>query len=168
MDKIHPDFIIVRNLIYNSPELQCSGSGKTTILKAIEQQLPANKISVNYFDDIGVPSVEAMIAEYGSCEKWQEAMTHKWIEKLAKITDKEFIFLEGSFNPEFTRHYSLLICIHAEKTIREERLIKYRNQPELATQDMENFAQILKNNTLKMGGVVIDSSIKKTEDIAKL
>jgi uridine kinase len=45
-----------------------SGSGKTTILKAIEQQLPANKISVNYFDDIGVPSVEAMIAEYGSCE----------------------------------------------------------------------------------------------------
>lgn len=25
MDKIHPDFIIVRNLIYNSPELQCSG-----------------------------------------------------------------------------------------------------------------------------------------------
>jgi len=61
-----------------------------------------------------------------------------------------------------------IICIHTEKTIREERLIKYRNQPELATQDMENFAQILKNNTLKMGGVVIDSSIKKTEDIAKL
>jgi uridine kinase len=143
-----------------------SGSGKTTILKAIEQQLPENQISVNYFDDIGVPSSEAMIAQYGSCEKWQEAMTHKWIEKLAKITYKEFIFLEGSFNPEFAKHYSLLICIHADIAIREERLITLRNQPELATQDMENFAQMLKNNTLKMGGIVIDSSMKKADIIA--
>ena len=143
-----------------------SGSGKTTVLKAIEQKLPTNQISVNYFDDIGVPSSEAMIAEYGSCEKWQEAMTHKWMEKLATINDKEYIFLEGSFNPEFAKHYSLLICIHAEKAIREERLIKQRNQPELVTEDMENFAQMLKSNTLKMGGIVIDSSMKKADIIA--
>lgn len=143
-----------------------SGSGKTTILKAIEQQLPANKISVNYFDDIGVPSVEAMIAEYGSCVKWQEAITHKWIEKLTKITDKEFIFLEGSFNPEFAKNYSRLFCIHADRAIREMRLIKLRHQPELVTEDMENFAQILKSNTLKMGGIVIDSSMKKADIIA--
>lgn len=107
-----------------------------------------------------------MIAEYGSCEKWQEAMTHTWIDKLAKITDKEFIFLEGSFNPEFAKHYSLLICIHADRAIREERLIMQRNQPEFATENMENFAQMLKNNTLKMGGIVIDSSEKKSDIIA--
>jgi hypothetical protein len=41
------------------------------------------------------------------------------------------------------------------------RLIKQRNQPELATQDIEDFAQMLKSNTLKMGGIVIDSSMKK-------
>ncbi len=51
---------------------RASGSSKTTILKAIEQTLPTNQISVNYFDDIGVPSVEVMIAEYGSCEKWRK------------------------------------------------------------------------------------------------
>jgi uridine kinase len=144
-----------------------SGSGKTTILKVIEQQLPANKISVNYFDDIGVPSVEAMIAEYGSCEKWQEAKTNAWEEKLAKITKKEFIFLEGSFNPEFAKNYSRLFCIHADRAIREERLINHRNQPELATEDMDNLAQILKNNTLKMGGVVIDSSNRNVDIIAQ-
>lgn len=144
-----------------------SGSGKTTILKAIEYQLPENQISVNYFDDIGVPGVDIMIAEYGSCEKWQEAMTYKWMEKLAQITDKEFIFLEGSFNPEFAKNYSHLFCIHADRDVREERLITQRNQPELATEDMENFAQMLKNNTLKMGGIVIDSSITKADIIAK-
>jgi uridine kinase len=145
-----------------------SGSGKTTILKAIELLLPENQISVNYFDDIGVPSVDIMIAEYGSCEKWQEEMTHKWMEKLTQITDKEFIFLEGSFNPEFAKNYSHLFCIHADREIREMRLITQRNQPELASQDMEDFAQMLKNNTLKMGGIVVDSSIIKPEDIAKL
>jgi uridine kinase len=66
-----------------------SGSGKTIILKAIEQQLPENQISVNYFDDIGVPSSKAMIAQYGSCKKWQEAMTHKWIEKLAAFSNSK-------------------------------------------------------------------------------
>jgi hypothetical protein len=76
-------------------------------------------------------------------------MTHTWIDKLAKITDKEFIFLEGSFNPEFAKNYSRLFCIHADRAIREERLINYRESPELATETMENFAQILKNNTLK-------------------
>ena len=40
-----------------------SGSGKTTILKSIEQKLPSNKISANYFDDIGVTSIEEMIKE---------------------------------------------------------------------------------------------------------
>jgi cytidylate kinase len=147
-----------------------SGSGKTTILKAIEYQLPENQISVNYFDDIGVPGVDIMIAEYGSCEKWQEAMTHKWVEKLEKINDKKYIFLEGSFNPDFIKlkNNYLLISIHADRDIREHRLIHDRESPELVTEDMENFAQMLKNNTLKMGGIVIDSSIAKPEDIAKL
>ncbi len=144
-----------------------SGVGKTTILKAIEQNLPNS--SIHYFDDIGVPSFEDMIKEYGSCEKWQETMTHRWTDKLEKIKDKEFIFLEGSFNPEFIklRRNYLMICIHADRSVREQRLLN-RKQPELASQDMENFAQMLKDKTLELGGIVIDSSIEKTEDIAKL
>ncbi|MEK6733667.1 MAG: AAA family ATPase [Pseudomonadota bacterium] len=146
-----------------------SGSGKTTILKALEKILPQEQTSTNYFDDIGIPSFEDMIKEYGSCEKWQEAITHKWIEKLSKIKDKKYIFLEGSFNPEFIniKNNHLLICIHADRSVREQRLMN-RKQPELASQDMENFANLLKNKTLALGGIVIDSSIEKPEDIAKL
>lgn len=147
-----------------------SGSGKTTILKEIERILPKEQVSINHFDDIGVPSFEDMIKEYGSCEKWQEVMTHKWLEKLDQIKDKKFIFLEGSFNPGFIKlkdNY-LLICIHADREIREHRLIHNRIQPELITQDMENFALILKQKALTMGGIVLDSSIEKPIDIAKL
>ncbi len=144
-----------------------SGSGKTTILKEVEKILPKNQVSINYFDDIGIPSFEDMIKEYGSCEKWQEAMTHKWLKKLELIKDKKYIFLEGSFNPEFAKNCSLLFCIHANRNIREQRLLN-RKQPELITQDMENFAQTLKSKTLELGGIVIDSSSEKPEDIAKL
>lgn len=142
-----------------------SGSGKTAILKTIEQELQ-DEISANYFDDIGVPSFDDMIARYGSTEKWQESATHAWIERLTIITDKKLVFLEGSFNPEFALSYMqkvgncllILICIHADRLVREERLNKYRNQPELATQDMENFALMLKQKTMELGGVVVDTT----------
>lgn len=147
-----------------------SGSGKTTVLKELEKILPENQVLVNYFDDIGIPSFEDMIKEYGSCERWQEAMTHKWLEKLGQIKNKKYIFLEGSFNPDFIKlkNNYLLICIHTNKEIREYRLIHDRKQPELATEDMENFAQVLKEKTLNLGGVVIDSSINEPIYIAKL
>lgn len=143
-----------------------SGSGKTTILKSLEKELPKDAVSINYFDDIGVPSFEEMVAHYGSPEKWQEATTHRWIEKLANVKDKKLIFLEGSFNPEFAVsqleklgiHDYMIICIDVERSVREKRLSEQRNQPELITQDMENFAQMLKAKTLALGGVIVESS----------
>lgn len=146
-----------------------SGSGKTTILKELEKILPGTQVSINYFDDIGIPSFEDMIKEYGSCENWQKAMTHKWMNKLSKIKDKKYIFLEGSFNPEFIKFKEsyLLICIHTDRSIREQRLLN-RKHPELVTQDMENFALVLKQKTLNLGGIVVDSSIEEPEDIARL
>ena len=39
-----------------------SGSGKTTIARAIEHRYP-DEVEVLYFDRIGVPPVEEMIAE---------------------------------------------------------------------------------------------------------
>ena len=143
-----------------------SGSGKTTILKELAQNL--SNISINHFDDIGVPSFEEMISGYGSCEKWQENATHVWMEKLSKITDKQLVFLEGSFNPEFAishlKENYFLICLCAERSIREERL-KQRGQLELVTQDMEIFAQMLKAKTLELGGVVVDTSKKDLSEI---
>jgi uridine kinase len=47
-----------------------SGSGKTTIARRIEDRF-AEDVEVFYFDRIGLPSPEKMIAEYGSGEAWQ-------------------------------------------------------------------------------------------------
>jgi uridine kinase len=49
-----------------------SGSGKTAALKALEQKLSSDLASINYFDDMGIPSTGEMVAKYGSGEKWQE------------------------------------------------------------------------------------------------
>lgn len=161
---------------YNDPLIilitGASGSGKTSVAKELEQYFPLGEVAVYYFDDIGVPSIDKMIEDYGSSEKWQQWATHAWIERLQHITDKKYIFLEGSFYPEFAlqkmqelniKHY-LIICLYAERKIRESRLLE-RNQLELITQDMENFAVLLKEKTLKSGGKVIDSSQKSISDI---
>ncbi|MEK6733730.1 MAG: acetyltransferase, partial [Pseudomonadota bacterium] len=81
--------------------------------------------------------------------------------------DKKYIFLEGSFNPEFIKLKGsyLLICVHADRSVREQRLLN-RKQPELASQDMENFALSLKQKTLELGGTIIDSSAKTSFVIA--
>lgn len=147
-----------------------SGSGKTTVLSALENYFPKNEASFNYFDDIGVPSLEEMIRTYGSPQKWQKEMTHAWIKKLGRIKDKKFIFLEGSFNPEFAlspgKNSPLIICLCANRVVREERLRK-RGQVELITQDMENFAQFLKNKTVELEGYVIDTSDKSPPEVAQ-
>jgi shikimate kinase len=62
-----------------------SGSGKTTIARAIEQR-HAHDVEVFYFDRIGVPSAEVRIAEYGSDEGWQRAKTIEWMAKLAPLS----------------------------------------------------------------------------------
>jgi dephospho-CoA kinase len=141
-----------------------SGTGKTTIVKAIEKKLNNKLVSFNYFDDIGVPSFESMVSNFGSPQRWQEVTTHAWMAKLTTITDKKLIILEGSFNPEFAiaklqkpaLENCLVICIHTDRAQREARLMQNRNQPELVSQDMENFARLLKERTLALGGVVVE------------
>jgi adenylate kinase family enzyme len=47
-----------------------SGSGKTTIADAIKTGWPG-LVEVLHFDQIGVPSFEAMVSRWGSGEAWQ-------------------------------------------------------------------------------------------------
>ncbi len=60
-----------------------SGSGKTTIAEAIRLEW-ADLIDVLHVDRIGVPSVEAMTAGWGSPDAWQRAMTLDWMRRLAE------------------------------------------------------------------------------------
>ena len=152
-----------------------SGAGKTTVLKALEEELPLTFVSMNYFDAIGVPPVEEMVRLHGSGEKWQEASTYSWIDKLVKIKDKKFIFLEGQFNPLFATTYLkklgienyLIFCLYANRQVREKRLIDVRKQPELVHDDMENWSNLLQKITLDIGGIVIESSDTSAKAVAR-
>jgi uridine kinase len=151
-----------------------SGSGKTTVAKLLEQKFSKETTSLYYFDDIGIPSTTKMIEDHGSGEKWQQWATESWIERIHNI-NKEVIFLEGSFYPEFavnkikdlliTKY--LLICLYVERNVREKRLIEERKQLELVTQDMENYAQDLNLRTINIGGIVINSTDKSLSEIVQ-
>lgn len=150
-----------------------SGSGKTTFLQSLARQLPTQDVVTFHFDDVGVPTPEEMIKKHGSVEGWQKATTEAWIEKISKITTKKTVILEGSFNPDFAvnhaQHLGIknykLICLHADRSIREKRLIEQRKQPELATDDMENFAQFLIARTLALGGTVVNSEVEYSPEL---
>jgi len=143
-----------------------SGAGKSYLAKALEEKLDPKFAHIAYFDHIGVPPVEEMIEKFGSGEKWQEAMTHKRLQMLASKQDKRVIILEGQYRPQFVLdackelgiHHYILVLIHADRKIRDSRLIKHRRQPDLANDTMENWAQFLKSRTEELGGVVIDTS----------
>jgi len=144
-----------------------SGVGKTTITTLLEQQLNPQYVHVAYSDRIGVPSEQEMIARYGSGKKWQEAKTEEWIKKLkTEYTPKPLIIFEGQYEPDFALavchkygiHNPLILGIYAERSIREHRLIHDRKQPELANQDMQNWAELLKNKVTNVGGTVIDTT----------
>lgn len=143
-----------------------SGAGKSHLAQALEEKLDPKFVSVEYFDRIGVPKLEDMIKEYGSCEKWQEVMTHKWVQRLSAKQDKNVVILEGQFNPQFAinackefgvSHY-ILILFHANKKTRNHRLIEQRAQPELANETMDCWADFLRRKTQELGGTIIDTS----------
>jgi hypothetical protein len=80
-----------------------SGSGKTAIADAIKviQPSPAD---VLHFDEIGVPSSEAMVAGWGTVEAWQRAMTLDWMSRIAARSrqDRPLLF-EGQMRLAFVR-----------------------------------------------------------------
>lgn len=143
-----------------------SGAGKTFLTQKLDELLNKNDVQIFYFDTIGIPSVHDMIKNYGSCEAWQEHATNLWISKLGSCLNKKIVILEGQFNPQFVinscKQYGIqnykIILIHAADKIRNKRLTELRNQPDLATQDMIDWANFLKTKTLEVGGIIIDTS----------
>ena len=151
-----------------------SGSGKTTIISRLSEILP--DIHVYHFDDIGVPSHNDMITEFGSSENWQNTTLRKWVQKLSKLFSH--VILEGSFYPRYIKsiceEYNVkyrIILFHTDYKTRKERLLSLRSQPELVSQDMENYANMLLNETQLENGLIIDTTTKSienlTNDVAK-
>jgi shikimate kinase len=142
-----------------------SGSGKTTIARAIAQSY-ADDVDVFHFDRIGVPSADQMIAEYGSGEGWQRAKTIEWMAKLAPISRSgRGVLFEGQ-----TRLSCLVegaeaagglgfvpILVDCDDATRTRRLLLDRKQPELANDTMMNWARYLRGEASRRGCEILDT-----------
>ncbi len=146
--------------------LGVSGAGKTTILTKLCKQLPPETTQCFHFDSIGIPTIDEMIAQYGSPSEWQYAMSEVWIKRLlAEHADKQLLILEAQINLKFIEEICAknnfknyrIILIHADDAIRHERLPINRNQPELVNVDMDNWAAFLKRQAMEMDVPILDS-----------
>lgn len=130
-----------------------SGSGKTTVLKAFAKRNNV-EYKILYFDSIGVPTNNEMIARYGSTDNWQKAMTENWVAKIkSDSTAEEKIILDGqmklSFIVDACDKYDItnyrIILFDCNDKVRSARLVG-RGQPELANEQMMNWAKHLRDS----------------------
>ncbi len=146
-----------------------SGAGKTTLARLIATTHPA-LCEVFFFDSIGVPPVEQMLAEYGHGHQpggaWQRAMTMRWIEKIRPLLDAgRPVLFEGQMRIAFILEAlaeagitgAHVVLVDCEDEVRELRLCGDRNQPELAHPDMMNWARYLREEALANSIEVLDT-----------
>jgi hypothetical protein len=143
-----------------------SGSGKTTIADAIAAQRRQN-VDVFYFDRIGVPPVEQMIADYGSPAAWQRASTFDWMFRLAgTVHSGRDVLFEGQMRLAFLSAAveaaglsgCIPILVDCDDETRTRRLSLDRMQPELAGQSMMDWARFLRDEAKSGGCEILDTS----------
>jgi shikimate kinase len=148
-----------------------SGSGKTTIARAIAQR-HADDVAVFYFDQIGVPSVERMIAECGSGEGWQRAKTIEWMVKLAPLSRSGHpLLFEGQTRLAFLQEGAevaggpayLPILLDCDDETRSKRLLIEREQPDLANETMMKWARYLLREAKRRDCEILDTSVLSLE-----
>lgn len=153
-----------------------SGAGKTTLVKALEQR-GLDGVRCFYFDSIGVPSTEEMVAQFGSPGAWQEAMTRRWIARLSRPEDGIVIaVLDGQVRPSFVREVfgesgvlsGMVILIDCSHEVREARLHGSRDQPQLASRDMAAWAAYLRGQADALDLPVIDTTSTSVEEATEV
>jgi hypothetical protein len=122
-------------------------------------------VEAYHFDSIGVPTNEEMIRLHGSGEGWQRAMTHRWLSELASVSVHGPTVLEGQMRLSFIYEAieragvsdCKIILIDCSDDVRRKRLLE-RNQPELATREMLEWAAFLRRETVDRGDRILDTS----------
>src|SRR4051812_4510487 len=101
-----------------------SGAGKTAAIRALAARALSG-LSCHEFDSVGVPSVDDMVAHFGSGERWQEPTSHEWVERLRNDADPVAI-LEASTRPSFIRGAlggtrAGIVLLDCERSVRSHR-----------------------------------------------
>lgn len=143
-----------------------SGVGKTTLVRALDQR-QLDGVHCYYFDSIGVPTTEEMVARFGSASSWQETMTRQWISRLAANADETRIaVLDGQVRPSVVRSAfaesgvsrGRIVLVDCSHEVREERLRVDRNQPDLASRDMAAWAAYLRGQADALDLPIVDTT----------
>jgi len=151
-----------------------SGAGKTTAVNALDaRNVPG--VRCFFFDSIGVPGVEVMEREFGGGEQWQAFATGEWIARLGAVPDDVHVaVLDGQTRPSFVFgaagragsrqvHVVLLECSPER---RATRLTDARQQPELASERMNNWAAYLRGQADALHLDVIDTTSLTVAEVA--
>ena len=153
-----------------------SGSGKTTVAKIIESQKVPN-IMVLYSDSVKPPTFDEMVKEYGSTEEWQKNNTKKWVKEIKEkyLINNNVLFdiqSRPSFIEEACKNNGLLdykiILFDCSDEERKRRLIESRNQPELATDRMMDWARYLREKCTGGNCQIIDNTNMTTGENTKI
>jgi broad-specificity NMP kinase len=147
-----------------------SGAGKTALVARLRELAP--NIECLHFDSKGVPSLDEMIRDHGSPESWQRARTREWINEIGRVysRDRPIVF-EGQMRIAFVRDAlnaaglsATIVLVDCDDAERRRRLIEDRGQPELATDEMLNWAAFLRREAQEVGARVLDTtSLSKLE-----
>jgi hypothetical protein len=150
-----------------------SGVGKTTLAEQIHERSLQDGLVWLHPDGFGVPSVTSMIQEAGSLERYQEKSTYGWVEYgLNHYPDKSVVLIDSQSNLQFVqdafKHYqvwrSKTILIHCSQDQREQRLSQDRQQPELAGDEMQKWADFLYQQAPRLGVPILDTSIAPLQE----
>jgi cytidylate kinase len=143
-----------------------SGSGKTALAEAIAARY-GEQVQVYHFDSIGVPAREHMIAKYSSGEAWQRAVTQQWMERIAATPRlRRRVLLEGQMRLSFVIEAAaavgitdyVLILVDCDDGTRTKRLFLHRNQEDLATPAMMNWAEYLRSEAAQLRCTVLNTA----------
>ena len=142
-----------------------SGSGKTAIADAIEAA-SVGVIDVYHFDRIGVPSLGEMVAEFGSPEAWQRAKTREWWGRVTAAASARAVLFEGQMRLSFLAEAAAtsgsishkLVLVDCDDATRAKRLTFDRGQPDLANDEMMNWASFLRREAVAFDCDVLDTS----------
>lgn len=150
-----------------------SGVGKTTLAKQTYERCLQGGLVWLHPDGFGVPSVARMIQEAGSLERYQERSTYHWIEySLINYPHKSVVIIDSQSNLQFVcdafKHYQVqrgqVVLVHCNREQREQRLFQERQQPELITHEMQKWANFLYQQALKLGILILDTSVTPLQE----
>lgn len=149
-----------------------SGVGKTSAIKYLAATGEFLGVT-RFFDSIGVPSPEEMIREFGSGSAWQERATHDWVRRIAE-EPTSIVVLEGQTRPSFVRAAVAthgppayeIVLLDCQLRVREERLTRSREQPELASPDMDRWAAYLRGQADALRLPIIDTTELSVKAVA--